>query len=303
MRRVLTLCLFLSVALLLAAGSAVASPVGPSPPTERGNATGESPATTHTTPVTESVVDQRVTLSLTPDEPGRVRVVYRYEFPSYLTSFRVRLGPRTELSTTDGFARENGSFVWDTATSRPTITVDYRANRTTTDTGPERATAETGLVFADTGAWALVGLPRYSADWRYPSDEPAPTLRQRVRTDGPGVAGTDVVFLGGHTVYERTAHGQQFRLVVPEAASLRPTPTAVLNATSAASDTLRVGDRDERVTVFAAPTGPEWAVRGLQTGETDAWVRADEPVTTPNNVWLHEYVHTRQSYTTTDETR
>ena len=266
----------------------------------------------------ESLVEQRVTLSLTPDDPGRVRVVYRYEFPSYLRSFRARLDPRTTLRSTDGFAHENDTFVWDGTTAQPTITVDYRVNQTTADTGPDRhlegaferrrlhdaqSTAETGLLFADTGAWALLAVPRYSADWRYPSDRPAPTLRQRVRTDGPGVVGTDVAFLGRHTVSERTAHGQQFRLIVPRAADLRPSPAAVLNATSAASDALRVGGRDERVSLFAAPAGPDWAVRGLQTGETDAWVRADEPVTTPGNVWLHEYVHTRQSYTTTDETR
>ena len=300
--------------------TAITTGDGTGPSTDTAVATAPH-ATPDSTGTTESVVDQQVTLSLTPDEPGRVRVVYRYKFPSYLASFRVRLNPRTELSATEGFTRENDSFVWDESTGRPTITVDYRVNRTSTDTGAERvtdetgteqvtdetgterATAETGLLFVDTGPWALVGVPWYSADWRYPSDEPAPTLRQRVRTDGPGVAGTEMAFLGAHTVHERTAHGQQFRLVVPQAADLNPTPAAVLDTTSAASDTLRVGNRDERVTLFAAPTGPEWAVRGLQTGETDAWVRADEPVTTPGNVWLHEYVHTRQSYTTTDETR
>ena len=281
------------------------------------DATNTTSQTTTATVADERVIEQRVTLSLTPDDPGRVRVVYRYEFPSYLGSFRARLDPRTTLVSTDGFARDNGSFVWDESTTRPTITVDYRVNQTTSNTGPERqpddaalerrrlhtAQSTAGLLFADTGPWALLAVPRYSADWRYPSDEPAPTLEQRIRTDGPGVAGTDVAFLGPHTVSERTAHGQQFRLIVPQAADLRPSPAAVLNATSAASDALRVGNRDEQVSLFAAPTGPDWAVRGLQTGETDAWVRADEPVTTPGNVWLHEYVHTRQSYTTTDETR
>ena len=48
---------------------------------------------------------------------------------------------------------------------------------------------------------------------------------------------------------------------------------------------------------IAAPTrGVEWGVRGLQTGESDMWVRDVEPLADPDNVWVHEYVHTRQNY-------
>ncbi|ERH12145.1 MAG: hypothetical protein J07HB67_01158 [halophilic archaeon J07HB67] len=60
-----TPCLLLLSCLVLVAGSAVVLPVGPS----------------------------------TPDEPGEVRVVYRYEFPPCPASFRVRLDTRTTLTT------------------------------------------------------------------------------------------------------------------------------------------------------------------------------------------------------------
>ncbi|MEZ3142965.1 CARDB domain-containing protein [Halobaculum sp. MBLA0143] len=269
-------------------------------PTE---ATVVTAATATATRTADAVIEQRVTLSLTPATPGRIRVQYGYEFPSYLGEFRVRLSNRTTLQSATGFDRSNGQYVWD-GTSDPTITVTYAANRTARETGSEASAADGdhGFLFTDRGPWALVQVPGYEAAWRYERGREPPELVQRVRTDGPGVAGTKVAFLGAHTVHERVAHGQRLRLVVPGAATLRPSPTAVLNATATASDALRVGDRDESVWLFAAPTSVDWAVRGLQTGPTDAWVQADTPVTTPDNVWIHEYVHTRQSFTPASET-
>lgn len=261
--------------------------------------------TTDTTVAADAVIAQRVRLSLTPAEPGQIRVRYSYNLPSYLVEFRLQLSNRTTFQSAEGFERSDGRYVWD-GTSDPTLTVTYAPNRTTRDTGLEAPMATPdgaqGFLFTDRGPWALVQVPRYEASWRYERGREPPRLVQRVRTDGPGVVGTDVAFLGAHTVHERAAHGQRLRLVVPAAATMGPSPSAVLNATAAASGALRVGDRDESVWLFAAPTGVDWAVRGLQTGPTDAWVRADAPLTTADNVWLHEYVHTRQSFTAADET-
>jgi len=41
-----------------------------------------------------------------------------------------------------------------------------------------------------------------------------------------------------------------------------------------------------------------WAVRGLQTGDADLWVRDGEPAGTAADVWTHEYVHTQAAYRT-----
>jgi hypothetical protein len=57
------------------------------------------------------------------------------------------------------------------------------------------------------------------------------------------------------------------------------------------------------VFVVAAPTNVEWGVAGIQYGADDAWVAADEHVRDVDNVWLHEYVHTRQGYATTESGR
>ncbi|MEZ3116352.1 CARDB domain-containing protein [Halobaculum sp. MBLA0147] len=290
---------------------------------------------------------QTATLSLTPSEPGVVRITYDYTLPSYLSSLTVRFGDRVSVVSRDGFeAGSDGRERWDESTSDPSLTVRYRANvtgsagleDTITDaarrerpvTAGERSlheapvttgrhaihgtgvatshrttreTAATGnYAFVDTGPWAVVDLPGYGVDWTYPSDERAPTFRDRARVDGEGAVGDAIAFLGAHETYTRTANDQQFRLVVPAAADLAATPERVLDATAAASGRLRVGDRDDRVFLVAAPTSVDWGPGGVQTGDADYWVRADASLAGADNVWLHEYVHTRQDYEPTTET-
>jgi len=111
-----------------------------------------------------------------------------------------------------------------------------------------------------------------------------------------------MVFLGAHEEYTRSAHGQRFRLVVPAAADLAPSREEIFDSVTAASDTLRVGDRDPQVLMVAAPTTVDWGVEGLQRGDRDFYVTADEGVDTPDNTWIHEYVHTRQRFNRTAET-
>ena len=52
-----------------------------------------------------------------------------------------------------------------------------------------------------------------------------------------------------------------------------------------------------------APTGPDWGPLGIEYDGSDAWVRADARLDRVTNVWLHEYVHTRQQYDLTEATR
>jgi len=118
-------------------------------------------------------------------------------------------------------------------------------------------------------------------------------------TAEPGVAGDVVAYLGDYEAHTATGSGQQFHLVVPESAGLAESPDAILEALVSAADAIRIGDRDDDVLAVAAPTGAvEWGVRGLQTGPADLWVRDHERLADPENVWLHEYVHTRQDWTT-----
>ena len=272
-----------------------------------------------TTTTTDGNIHLVTRLALTSDRPGEVGVTLRFEVPDRVVELDATIAPDAEGVTTTGFsAAGDGTYEWDGEAATPTISYRLPANRTAEagrfagdgratlrddGTRPSAATAGEQFLFADAGPWALVSVPGTGLSWRYRGETVGVT--RRTTTAGPGAVGDRIAFLGEHTVRERTAHGQTFRLVVPErsADAMTVPPGAVLDSLSAASDRLRVGDRDGSVFLVAAPTGVEWAVRGLQTGDADAWVRANEPLDTAESPWLHEYVHTRQSYEPTAGTR
>ena len=294
---------------------------------------GESvvPASSGTTAATGHDIRLTTTLALTPDRPGSIAVTLQFGVPDRVTAVEATIAADAESVTADGFSAIQGdTYEWDGETATPTIKYQLPANRTaatgrldhlpprSAETSVDESTAtgspdsadtdaaavgDEGYLFVDAGPWALVSLPGTSLSWRYRGE--AVGLAREVTTRGPGAVGDRVAFLGEHAVRDRTVNGQTFQLVVPAASedAMTVPPEQVLDSLAAASGDLRVGDRDESVFVVAAPTGVDWAVRGLQTGDADAWVRADEPLADPQSAWLHEYVHTRQSFATTAETR
>ncbi len=258
-------------------------------------------------------------LSLTPERPGEITVRLRFAPPDRVTSLTTTIDAAATVVSSQGFDRVGGArYEWDGRTATPTLTYRLPANRTSASgrfdaaatpgrtatpgqAAPSAAAATQQYLLADAGPWAIVSIPWPAAQWRYTGATVG--LERRTVVDGAGVVGTRLAFLGEHRVVERTASGQTFRLVVPAAADLREQPDDVLASLASASAALRVGDRDPVVTMIAAPTSVDWAVRGLQVGEADAWVRADERLSTADNPWLHEYVHTRQSFATTNRTK
>jgi len=238
---------------------------------------------------------------LTPDRPGSIDVTVRYAVPDSLTTLRTEVPEDATVTDTRGFARNGTVYEWDEESAPAAITYRVAVNETRELTGPEGADGR--YLFVDAGEWALFKRPAVSTTWGWRGSEPV-ELSRTVETAGAGTAGDWMVYLGAVDTYERSAHGQEFRLVVPERATLAESPDAVLDTLARASDQLRVGDRDDRVTAFAAPTtAVEWGVRGLQYGDADMYVRDAEELDTVENTWLHEYVHTRQGYETTRETQ
>lgn len=241
-------------------------------------------------------------LRRTPTKLGEYDARHEYRIPEHVTRLDVTLPEDATVTSRSGFIEDGpNTWVWDGSTKRPTITYRVPADRTIDQGGPIAGPGR--YLFVDRGEWALVTRPRVGHSWGW-RNGPRVGLDQRPSVDGEGAASDVIGFLGPHDEYQHTAHGQTFRLIVPKAAQLEEDPGEIFDSLEHASDTFRVGDRDDEVFVVAAPTGEiEWGVRGLQTGPADMWVRDFEPLDDPDNVWLHEYVHTRQDYHTAEDLR
>ncbi len=237
-----------------------------------------------------------------PDAPGEIAVTLRYSVPTDVVDLKTRVPTRATVTSTDGFVPRDGTeYAWDRQTSAPALTYRMPVNETMDVAGPIAGRGD--YTFVDRGDWALVRVPPAATGWSWTGSGTI-GLSRETTTAGPGAVGDAMAFLGEHREITRTSNGQTFRLIVPTEASLAESPTRILDSLTAASDTLRIGDRDDHVFVVAAPSrSTRWGVRGLQTGSADMWVRDNERLDTADNVWLHEYVHTRQGYTAATDVR
>jgi len=248
-------------------------------------------------------IHRTLELSLTPETPGEIAATATFSMPGDVRSLETTLPGDATVTSTSGFtASGDNTYTWDGDTSNPTIQFTVPANETADGVraangntpGRHRSTQSGAYSFVDAGSWALVTVPQLSTRWRYVGDRV--TLEKSASVAGAGATGGEIAFLGRHRVVERTAHGQTFTFVVPRAADLRESPADILDSTMAASDALRIGGRDDHVFMVAAPTTVTWTAAGIEFGGSDYWVKADERLSDPRNVWLHEYVHTRQDY-------
>ncbi|MFC7045919.1 hypothetical protein ACFQH6_11305 [Halobacteriaceae archaeon GCM10025711] len=285
----------LLVALLVALAmvSAASAAAGPSSVADTQHATGTSvPATADRTIV------RTTTLSLTPDQPGSVDVTVDFDVPSNVKTVEIELPLAADVDTRNGFTRvEDHRYKWERGEGAPALTFVLPANRTS----PGRRTFAdapdgSGYTFADPGPWAIVPVPSLYTRWVWAGGGTV-SLDKHVAVDGEGITGGDIAYLGAYESANRTVAGQTLTLVVPEAASMHDSPETVLSSLAFAAERFDVGGRDDEVLAIAAPTGTvDWGVGGVQYGAADFWVRDTSPVASPDNIWLHEYVHTRQTF-------
>jgi hypothetical protein len=286
------------VTTLLVVVSAIGTPVVTATETSQ-SARVDAMATTGTTPHGGLHID--FTSSLTPERPGEIDVVAEFTVPDDATSLTAELPEGAEVTDTDGFSRTAPrQYEWTRTTGTPSLTYRLPVNETV-KRGREGAETS-GFIYVDTGAWALVKSPRLGVTYSGAGQ------RQPVRTDqsvdGPGVAGDGVLFLGPVETTTREAAGQRIRLAVPEAADLRESRADVLDSLAGTARTMTLGPADDEVLAIAAPTdGVEYGSTGLQRGPSTFWVRDVQRLDSPENVWVHEYVHTRQEYRPTERTR
>jgi hypothetical protein len=249
-------------------------------------------------------LDRRYVVSLTPDRPGEVRVQLRYRIPQEVTSLTATLPEDVTVADTSGFARrDETTYEWTRSTREPSITYDVPVNETV-DRGREGERTG-GYLYVATPSWAVLPAPRSGLTFSGTGEQPTVNTTYGFTGDGApgGITGGGIVFIGDHETVTREAAGQQFRLVVPDAAELRESPGAVLDTLAGAARSLEIGSRDDEVVAIVAPTTVEWGSSGLQRGPADFYVLGDRRVATPANVWIHEYVHTRQDYRTESETK
>jgi len=240
--------------------------------------------------------------------------------PDSVTSLELTLQSEATVTATDGFEQtDDGSYRWTETTDEPTIRFTMPTDRTGYDGHHERVDADRiaahahdggnadrsaahahdgdGYTFVDTGDWAVVQVPSVGLSYSY--TDPV-GVEETVRVDGPGATGGDIAYFGPVTEYETAGEQETVRLAVADDASLAESPAAIGDALAAASDRLDVGASRDEVFVVAVPTDVDWAAHGIQYGESDAWVVADAPLDVASNVWLHEYVHTRQAFANPD---
>ncbi|WP_155120645.1 hypothetical protein [Haloprofundus marisrubri] len=249
--------------------------------------------------VTESTaigVEQRITLS-DPDPAGRVAAAVTYHLASETTALELRFPDNESLSVTEseGFDRvEPGVYRWDRETARPSLSFERAVSETTLDH------YSTGV---DTGSWAAVDVRRFTPSIRGRTAG-ATGVSTNVTVEGPGYATSVFAFLGSVDVYERSVGDERVRLVVPEAASMVSDPAAVLDSVESAGSRLPESEY-ETTHLFAIPASSVRTTAGGLSfdGGATAWVRDDASVDAASNIWVHEYVHLRQSYRATEEMR
>jgi PGF-CTERM protein len=164
---------------------------------------------------------------------------------------------------------------------------------------PSTERGDDGYDFVERDDWALV---RASMETTYRTDfanarrpvenasDPRTTYSESFFRSG--VAGDGILYFGDATVESWRADGETVRVVVPSHATVDvPAVRATLES---AARNLSIGDRNGTVTLFAAPDPIRGG--GLAPWTGDAWVHADSEPGTAWNIWVHEYVHTRQDW-------
>jgi hypothetical protein len=224
----------------------------------------------------ETVLNASYRYRRLPDRPGVVEVTMR--LPATRGIERVNVGLDWEglsVVETTNVERNGSTYEWTGDTDakivyRQRLTEDYLGN------------------WRD--SWTMAGHKPPSI-----LTESAVNVNRTIVTDG-GYVGGNVVLLGEYDVYRRQVDGETIDLVVPGDVSLLYGPRRTLGALANASRALDIGGRDEVVHVFVTPRirYPLDTDYYDPAGASDDRVLVDADATL--DVYIHEYVHTRQEF-------
>jgi hypothetical protein len=226
------------------------------------------------------------------------QLTYEFRLSSFddVEGLSLVVGRNVEVTTADGFRVQSDDgrtrLVLEDGVDSARVEI---TSRTTASDG-----RESGEYFA-TSTWMLGRVPFVELRWRPVGSE----RLQRVRPlgdrygalddDPAGTYGDRYALVGEQTVLTHRANGQQFRIATPDESHIGPATDEILSSLATASRQLQVGDRDERLTLFAVPDPARSGGESFPARD-EAWVNAGSTLDSPNNVWIHEYVHTRQEF-------
>jgi hypothetical protein len=207
--------------------------------------------------------------------------------------FSLVVGANAKVTRVSGLERRSGGD------GTRLVASDGRTSASVVVAVDGRSTAGPRYFGADD--WALTRVPYVMARWSLVGSDESRHVRPLGDAYGALSDGESATF-GDRYALVGSQTADQYRIGDQRVALVRPTGTQVAAGTErvvaslrAANDQLRVGDRDGSVTLFALP---DPARRGGESfpARDESWVRADSPVNSANNVWIHEYVHTRQDF-------
>ncbi|QLG49850.1 hypothetical protein [Natrinema halophilum] len=259
-----------------------------------GTATAVSGTDATATDSAADILHQTIVLRHRPDDPDVFETEMTFRIPDSVTDLEITLGHGATVESRTGFERSGERTLrWTGETDEPVVRYTMPAGGGDGEQQSVESSRE-GYEFVDTGEWGVVRVPDVSISQKV--TEPV-GVEEAVSVDGPGATGGDIAFFGEVTEHERAVDGGMIRLVVPEVAQLQESPDAILAALADARGRLEVGAQSDEVFVVAVPSDVDWGPkRGIQYGRSDAWVVDDATFDEANPVWLHEYVHVRQRF-------
>ncbi|MFB6131028.1 MAG: hypothetical protein ABEJ28_09435 [Salinigranum sp.] len=246
-----------------------------------------------------------------PDSIGTVGIQVTVQLPSSITDFAFSLDHGASLEETTGFEKADGEhdFRWTQTTRSPVFSYTADVNRHGQELGK--------LISVDTDSWALIDLnnPGFQFHYRWRGSDSDPGwIRSDKLPKSRGYAGYDLVFLGSpvEVTTQTIGGGQTLRVILPQVtkrSGLDNSPGDIVATIAAAADELDVGARDREINLFLVtdPLAGGYTISNAgaagRNRPDDIWMNESRPLDVPNNLWIHEYVHTRQEFRTTSETR
>ena len=266
-------------------------------PASVGLASAASPPTDPmASPAADEPIHIQYAVQLHPDNHSRLKVRVTVTPPDSLAEFRFTTQPNDfTVIESDGFTHQsNGEFLWKAGeTTPPTLTYSVPRNQT----GKFNEYGSAG-----TGDWAFINSHHIDMRFTYRYYGSDPGYVEDITPVANGYGGVSLAVLDEYKVYGNESGG--VRVIVPEAATLQTDPEEALNALHSSQEMLTVGGEDRVVNVFVAPDpvrGGGLAPGTERDGIQDVWVHEGSSLNTTHNTWIHEYVHTRQSFDRADD--